>query len=518
MPPYHRKLALPLLVALALCAAMGGVILGYPLFYRARIYPGVTVQGVEVGGMRVQEATARLSDTLSNASDQTLTLLESERSWQIDWTDVGRSYDWAGTAQAAYRAGRGEPWHRQPVSAWRIRFQGMTVEPLIDPADPDRVKTFVETLAPQIYVAPREPEIHIAATGVTCVPGEAGQALDVEVTSQRVMEALATEEREVEVATVELPPEAPSVEPACSRARSLLSQPFTLLADDPLTNYRVEFVAPTERLVSWLRTVQTEQGFVLEVREAAVKAWLLELGPELEPERVLDKEETLRRTLVALRAGEHQAQCAIQHPETTYVVKPGDTLFDIAYGHGFPQWRLEEANPNVEPSELLVGMELTIPSIDILLPEPLVPDKRIEIDLPEQRLRAYEGDHLAYDFTCSSGMTSTPTIAGQFQVLYKEPQAYAQRWALEMPYFMAIYYEGPDFANGIHELPIRADGQRLWASVLGWPASYGCIILNVGDAQKLYDWAPVGTLVRIEGVAPGTPAYVPTYDEQTADR
>jgi hypothetical protein len=92
-------------------------------------------------------------------------------------------------------------------------------------------------------------------------------------------------------------------------------------------------------------------------------------------------------------------------------------------------------------------------------------------------------------------------------VLFKEPQAYAQRWSLEMPYFMAVYYEGPDFANGIHELPITAGGHRLWAGYLGWPASYGCIILDVGDAEKLYDWAPVGTLVRIEGVAPGTPTY-----------
>jgi lipoprotein-anchoring transpeptidase ErfK/SrfK len=168
---------------------------------------------------------------------------------------------------------------------------------------------------------------------------------------------------------------------------------------------------------------------------------------------------------------------------------------------------LEEANPEVEPDELLIGMELTIPSIDVLFPEPLVPGKRIEIDLPEQRLRAFEDDELVYGFTCSTGMTSTPTIAGQFQVLFKEPEAYAQRWSLDMPYFMAIYYERPGFANGIHELPINAAGQRLWSSVLGWPASYGCIILNVGDAEVLYDWAPVGTLVRIEGVAPGTPIY-----------
>ena len=41
--------------------------------------------------------------------------------------------------------------------------------------------------------------------------------------------------------------------------------------------------------------------------------------------------------------------------------------------------------------------------------------------------------------------------------------------------------------------------------VLGWPASYGCIILDVGDAEALYTWADVGTLIRVKGVAPWTP-------------
>ncbi|MGD2147024.1 MAG: L,D-transpeptidase family protein, partial [Anaerolineae bacterium] len=219
------------------------------------------------------------------------------------------------------------------------------------------------------------------------------------------------------------------------------------------------------------------------------------------------------RTLAALDASEHQVPSLVRHPEATYVVQPGDVLFDIAYRHGFPQWRLEEANPDLEPDQLAVGMELTIPSIDVLFPEPLAPAKRIEIDLPEQRLRAYEDDELVYDFICSSGISTTPTIAGSFQVLFKEPEAYAQRWDLEMPYFIAIYQEGPEFANGIHELPITAGGHRLWSGYLGWPASYGCIILDIGDAEKLYDWAPVGTLVRIEGVAPGTP----TYEERMAE-
>jgi len=120
---------------------------------------------------------------------------------------------------------------------------------------------------------------------------------------------------------------------------------------------------------------------------------------------------------------------------------------------------------------------------------------------------------LTFDFIISSGMSKTPTIAGQFQVLFKEPDAFARRWNLDMPYFMGIYEEGEGFHNGIHELPITAWDRRLSAGVLGWPASYGCIILDVGDAEALYNWAPVGTLVRIEGVAPGTPTWQETLED-----
>jgi len=46
-------------------------------------------------------------------------------------------------------------------------------------------------------------------------------------------------------------------------------------------------------------------------------------------------------------------------------------------------------------------------------------------------------------------------------------------------------------------LPMLSNGQRLWASVLGQPASYGCIILNLEAAEWLYEWAEDGVVVEI---------------------
>jgi hypothetical protein len=500
-----REVSTALLALLALCLVGMVVVLAYPVVYSDRIYPGVSVGDSPLGGLTVEEAASLLRDRLPDPETQAIELRGDGRSWQLSWAEAGRGYDTMGTAMAAYGVGRGGPWREQVLSPWRIRRAGRSIEPHIVPADAARVRARLEELNALVHTPPTEARLQISADGVTSIPGQPGQALDVETSSTRVLHALMDGTTEVELALVEIPPRLAEPEPAAALAESLLAEPFTLIADDPLTDFGGDFQASRRRIATWLEVVTADDSILLELGEAMVREWLLEIAPELGPERILDVDETLARTLGALRAGENQAQAAIQHPESTYVVEAGDVLFDIAYRHGFPQWRLEEANPDVEPDELLIGMELTIPSIDVLFPEPLVAGKRIEIDLPEQRLRAYEDDTLVYDFTCSSGISSTPTIAGQFQVLFKEPEAYAQRWSLEMPYFMAVYYEGPDFANGIHELPITSGGHRLWDGYLGWPASYGCIILDVGDAKKLYDWAPVGTLVRIEGVAPGTP-------------
>lgn len=78
-------------------------------------------------------------------------------------------------------------------------------------------------------------------------------------------------------------------------------------------------------------------------------------------------------------------------------------------------------------------------------------------------------------------MSKTPTIAGLFQVLIKEENARRPALEPEMPYFMGIYKEGPDFYNGIHELPITRGGYRSRGAGLG--SLPGCIILD-GEAQQ----------------------------------
>jgi lipoprotein-anchoring transpeptidase ErfK/SrfK len=126
-----------------------------------------------------------------------------------------------------------------------------------------------------------------------------------------------------------------------------------------------------------------------------------------------------------------------------------------------------------------------------------VENKRIVVDISEQSMTVYEDGEIRNTYIVSTGVSNSPTMAGIFQVQTHELNAYASNWDLYMPHFMGIYEAWPGFMNGIHGLPLLSSGQRLWASTLGSPASYGCIILDLAAAEDLYTWAEAGVVVEI---------------------
>jgi lipoprotein-anchoring transpeptidase ErfK/SrfK len=132
-----------------------------------------------------------------------------------------------------------------------------------------------------------------------------------------------------------------------------------------------------------------------------------------------------------------------------------------------------------------------------MLPLPVVPGKRIVISITEQHMWTYEAGALRSEHVISTGIARSPTLPGLFQVQSHYENAYASRWDLWMPHFLGIYDALPGFTNGIHGLPLLSSGVRLWGNVLGRPASYGCIILDLEAAEELYAWAEDGVVVEI---------------------
>jgi lipoprotein-anchoring transpeptidase ErfK/SrfK len=118
-------------------------------------------------------------------------------------------------------------------------------------------------------------------------------------------------------------------------------------------------------------------------------------------------------------------------------------------------------------------------------------EKRIEVDLTNQKLYAFEGNTKVYDFPVSTGLwNKTPT--GEFRIWIKlrytrmegGNKAIGTYYNLPNVPFTMFFYNAsvPKYLGfGIHG--------AYWHNNFGHPMSHGCINMRIEDSGKLYYWA-----------------------------
>jgi len=246
------------------------------------------------------------------------------------------------------------------------------------------------------------------------------------------------------------------------------------------------------------RRADGERQLTWSADEAAVAAFLREKSDSFGDERYVDLRVAVPAVVEAFTSRQTEVRLRVHHGEREHVVQPGETLSSIAFNYGMPYPWIQAANPGTGDA-LFVGDRLRIPSPDVFLPLPVVENKRILVSLSRQRVQVYENGQLKWDLPASTGLPSSPTSPGVFQIQSHEELAYASIWDLYMPWFMGVYRVAPgqDFMNGFHGFPSRDRRQFLWERNLGSPITYGCILISTENAKKLYDWAEEGVVVEI---------------------
>ena len=335
---------------------------------------------------------------------------------------------------------------------------------------------------------------------IVVIPGREGRVLDIATTLARLRETGGSPTSvEVDLAFKVIPPPELEAEIVTAESEALLDRQIQVFTYDILTEETFSWTLGRDEIATWLYLATDEDGQPrVAINQHGIRATLVTLADGLGNGRGFHFDEAAAQILTAFEAGQQDLWLYLTHPERTYIVQAGDTLTSLSAKHGMPGGLVAEANPNIDINRLFVGQEIRIPSQDVLTPHMPLPGKKIVVSVAEQRTRIYEGGQLVHEWIVSTGLKDSPTHQGTFQVLGKEENAYASQWDLWMPYFISVYPAGGGVMNGFHELPFLANGQRLWAGSLGRPASYGCIILGIPDAEFLYNWVEVGVPVIIE--------------------
>lgn len=111
----------------------------------------------------------------------------------------------------------------------------------------------------------------------------------------------------------------------------------------------------------------------------------------------------------------------------------------------------------------------------------------IDVDLTAQRVYAYEGDTVVNSFLVSTGVPETPTVTGKYRIWIKvrvQDMSGPGYYLRDVPYVM-FFYKGYGF-HGTY-----------WHNNFGTPMSRGCVNLTIPDAEWLYNWASMGTVVNV---------------------
>ncbi|HRY82400.1 MAG TPA: L,D-transpeptidase family protein [Candidatus Moranbacteria bacterium] len=120
--------------------------------------------------------------------------------------------------------------------------------------------------------------------------------------------------------------------------------------------------------------------------------------------------------------------------------------------------------------------------------------KYIDINLSAQVMSIFEEGKVLDSFMISSGKRGMDTPKMETRIYNKFPRAYSKAYGLYMPFWMAMVGDGK---FGIHELPEWPSGYKEGANHLGIPVSHGCVRLGVGSAERVYNFASIGTPVVI---------------------
>lgn len=189
---------------------------------------------------------------------------------------------------------------------------------------------------------------------------------------------------------------------------------------------------------------------------------------------------------------------------------------------------LTNISGDFDPTETLAyvnGQSLAVPAnepndqtIASVLAETTPKQKRIEVDLTNQRLYAIENDKTIYDFPISSGKISTPTPTGEFKpwikLRYKTMKGGSKikgdyYYLPNVPYVMFFYNKATPKWEGY------AIHGAYWHFNFGKPISHGCVNLRIPDAKVLYYWTdpPVAVNKSLSITNPNTATTIKIYGE-----
>jgi vancomycin resistance protein YoaR len=270
----RKRLLLLLLSIVATAVVLGLVFAGSP----TTLARGVSIDGIDVGGMEAKDARALLERRSAAVARRPVIFVAGGRRFSIEPIELGVQPDWKAAVDAAQRQGDGFG----PLRGFKrldVQVFGADVTP------PTRALTGalrykLQLMAAKVNREPRDARIVRNGVAFSIVPARSGYVLDTETAERMLVRSLASVVRPIDPVQLPLRVKQPAVR-AAALAGALRQARLAVSAPVRLRLAKTRWLL-TPRKLAPLLSLPADGRTSLAVAGRAADEWLVRLGKRVE--------------------------------------------------------------------------------------------------------------------------------------------------------------------------------------------------------------------------------------------
>ena len=137
----------------------------YQSSYTGRIYPGVSISGLDLSGLTAADAARQLVGGYTYLRDGKIVFQFEDKTWVASPADLGLNVNYLVSVDDAYAVGRSGGILESFVGQYQARFFGVSVSPVLQ-YDGGRAMAYLQNIAAQVDRPPQEAKITLSGLDV----------------------------------------------------------------------------------------------------------------------------------------------------------------------------------------------------------------------------------------------------------------------------------------------------------------------------------------------------------------
>lgn len=178
---------------------MGGILvgvltiaIGFFFYFSGRVYPGVFVAGVNLGGKTIGESAILLEEKLATRLPKTITFLYEGRNWDIPLATIGGTIDYQKTAERSFSYGRKGTVVGNLEAIGRAMITNVSLPPAVAINESDLHNRLL-AIASEVDIPTQEPSVSVDSTkSVLIISGKDGRIVQIAQAQDRLKERLSS--------------------------------------------------------------------------------------------------------------------------------------------------------------------------------------------------------------------------------------------------------------------------------------------------------------------------------------